>query len=880
MSLNAGHKLGPYEILSLLGKGGMGEVYKARDTRLDRTVAIKTLLGDFNERFEREAKAISALNHPHICTLYDIGKEGDMPYLVIEFIEGATLAERIRKGAVPSDQVIRIASEMASALEAAHRKGITHRDLKPGNVMLNKGGVKLLDFGLAKITASGPAAGAALTQTSTNVLTGANIVLGTPQYMAPEQIEGAEVDHRADIFAFGCVLYEMAAGKPAFEGKSATSIMAAILERPAPPLPSEAAQFDWVIANCLAKDPDARFQSVHDVRLALERVQPAVSISAPKRSSMLPWAIAAVSLAALAAVFFWRPQAPKAVAFPALTRLTGDLGVSTQPAISTDGKLLVYSSDRDGQKNLDLYVQQIGGGSPVRITNTGDDATEAAFSPDGASIAFYSSKGEGGIYIMPALGGEPRLLARGGHQPQYSPDGTTIAYWTGSVTSGDPFAEGSAKSFLIPSAGGTPRQIVADFSVARSPIWSPDGSRLMFQGMIAGATEKKDRIDAWIAPLNGGVPEQSGLSKTLGNGNMGSVYAWTVEGLLVGSGGLPNIYRFPVSAAGKVAGPGWQLTNGTEVAKFASASHNGRLAFSSGTQQSNIWGLPINGNTGKPSGTAYRITEEIATIVGFCLFADANNLVYASTRNGPMQIWQRDLGSGKTKVVAASAGRLLYPVCLPSGRIGYRQSLKITEGIILNPASGEVYTASNTSYLLDSDPKEEFATMRAVAGDLAAVDVLDIRANRTAPLLRAQKWNLYQARISPDGHWVVFLAIAGPTEGCLYVARFRGMQQLQQSEWLPIVKGKVDKPRFSPDGKLIYFTLDGEGSRSIQAVRFNSEAGKPAGDPFLVYDFRGPRVSMVPVNSGPLDLVIARDKLVTLVAESTSNIWIADLMGK
>src|SRR6202521_5719599 len=318
MSVNPGTRFGRYEIVSSAGAGGMGEVYRARDTRLDRTVAIKILAdhladrADLRERFDREARTIAGLNHPHICTLYDIGHQNGTDYLVMEYLEGETLAQRLKKGPLPLDQVLRYAIEIADALDKAHRKGITHRDLKPGNIMLTKTGAKLLDFGLAKLRQDvAPATPYSELPTVNNAITAEGTILGTLQYMAPEQLEGKEVDARTDIFSFGAVVYEMATGKKAFEGKSQASLMAKILETDPPPMtsltPMTPPALDHVVKRCLEKDPDERWQSAKDICEQLRWIsdsglQPGVTTSAvPERklNKNLAWAAGAVALAVI-----------------------------------------------------------------------------------------------------------------------------------------------------------------------------------------------------------------------------------------------------------------------------------------------------------------------------------------------------------------------------------------------------------------------------------------------------------------------------------------------------------------------------------------------------------------------------------------------------
>ena len=339
MSLNPGAKLGPYEILAPLGAGGMGEVYKAKDTRLDRTVAIKVLPShvasnpEVRQRFEREARAVSSLNHPHICTLYDIGREGDVDFMVMEHIEGDTLADRLKKGALPLDQALQYGIEIADALDKAHRQGVVHRDLKPGNIMLTRSGSKLLDFGLAKMSAAQTnVEGLSALPTEAKPLTQEGSILGTFQYMAPEQLEGKEADARTDIFAFGAVTYEMLTGKRAFEGKSQASLIGAIMEHDPPPVSvlqsTSPPALDHVVKTCLAKDPEDRWRAAGDVARQLAWIAEAGSQTTDIGVQPRPWrwavalalACAVTSVVTGIAVWNLRPEVTQRVA-----RLTLDL---------------------------------------------------------------------------------------------------------------------------------------------------------------------------------------------------------------------------------------------------------------------------------------------------------------------------------------------------------------------------------------------------------------------------------------------------------------------------------------------------------------------------------------------------------------------------
>jgi hypothetical protein len=441
MAILPGRRLGPYEILSAIGAGGMGEVYKACDTRLDRTVAIKTLpphladRAELRERFDREAKTIASLNHPHICTLYDTGHQDGIDFLVMEYLEGETLAQRLQKGGLPLEQVLQYAIEISDALDKPHRKGVTHRDLKPGNIMLTKSGTKLLDFGLAKLKqeVSPPNAQLSELPTASDPLTAQGSIVGTLQYMAPEQLEGKEVDARTDIFAFGAVVYEMATGKRAFEGKTQASLIAKILEIDPPPIsslqPMTPPALDRVVKKCLAKEPEKRWQAASDVCDELKWIAESgsqtgtpASLAATRKSRLgdarLAWIVAAVLLLAGLAfgyyAYFKRPPEQKrTVRFslfpPDNWSLAGTgavtTGASAPVAISPDGQRVAFVAASADGKTL-LWVRPLDALTAQELAGT-EGTTSPFWSPDSRSLGFFAG---GKLKKIDVSGGPPITL--------------------------------------------------------------------------------------------------------------------------------------------------------------------------------------------------------------------------------------------------------------------------------------------------------------------------------------------------------------------------------------------------------------------------------------------------------------------------------------
>ncbi len=521
MTLSSGTRLGPYEILGPIGAGGMGEVYRAHDPRLGRDVAIKVLPShlsaspEVRARFEREARAISKLNHPHICTLHDIGHHDGTDYLVMELLEGETLAHRLEKGPLPLAEVLRHGIEIASALDVAHRGGIVHRDLKPGNIMLTRAGAKLMDFGLARATGLAVAA-AGLTESPTvsRPLTAEGAIVGTLQYMAPEQLEGREADARADLWALGCVLYEMATGRRAFGGTSQASLIAAVLKETPRPMvelqPLTPPALDRIVTQCLAKDPDERWQSAGDLARELEWIRGGSSqVGAPaapaagsqvrsRARERLLWsaALLAVVLAALASLVIPRllSQSPR----PSVSRFTipapDDVTLLIHagvPTISPDGRTLAFLAV-DSAGTGQIWVRPLDSLAPRALIGT-EGGYLPFWSPDSRFIGFFAG---GKLKKIPAAGGSAEVLcdARDGRGGSWSREGVIV------------FAPDAAGPlFSVPASGGAPTQVTYLDSTRqetghRWPYFLPDGRRFLFVAL----PERQGNFDAYAGSLDSG----------------------------------------------------------------------------------------------------------------------------------------------------------------------------------------------------------------------------------------------------------------------------------------------------------------------------------------------------------------------------------------
>jgi len=722
--LTPGTRLGSYEIVSPLGSGGMGEVYRARDTKLKREVAIKvlpeSLAGDAEAlaRFEREAHAVAALNHPSILSIHDFGASDGIAYTVTELLEGETLRARLEGSALVPRRAVEIAIPIARGLAAAHEKGIAHRDLKPENIFLTSDGrVKILDFGLAKRVG--------LDTSDTNAPTTAGTepgtVMGTVGYMSPEQVRGREVDHRTDLFSFGAILYEMLSGRRAFRGDSAVETMNAILKEDPPDLEQTgrgiSTTLDRIVRHCLEKSPEARFHSAGDVAFDLEAISGSTAsggAAVRTRSRRgVRTALAAVSIAALAAAAFLAgrrspprgARAPRAVSF---ARVTETPGVESSPSLSPDGKSIVYVGNAEGK--LGLYLLLVGGRNPVPLTGDSPvDNWQPVFSPDGEKIAFRSERDGGGIFVMGSTGESVRRVTDFGFDPTWSPDGREIAVSDGLVLFPTDRSGASKRLWAIDTITGKKRPLLSVGDGVK-PNWSPHGRRIAYWGLRGDSGQR----DIWTVAADGSQAAGPGIEVTH-DAPLDWSPVWSPDGKFLyfssSRGGTLNLWRVPIDeATGRVLGTPDPVTTPSAWSGRMSFSRDGtRLAYESLDWKSTPVKVPFDAGaetTGTPipilrgtqpirdhqlspdgesvafmqagtqedifvartDGSQFRrLTDDSFRDRGPSWAPDGRTIVFYSDRGGNYELWSiRPDGSGLEQLTRL-AGSVNFPVWAPDG---------------------------------------------------------------------------------------------------------------------------------------------------------------------------------------------------------------------
>ncbi len=805
MSLAPGSRLGPYEILSPIGAGGMGEVYSARDTRLERTVAIKVLPSHLSsspenrQRFEREAKTISQLSHPHICALYDVGREGETEYLVMELLEGETLSERLAKSPLALEQTLRYGIEIADALDKAHRQGIVHRDLKPGNVMITKSGVKLLDFGLAKTTAPVSSRNRLTALPTEAVLTQEGTILGTFQYMSPEQLEGKEADARTDIFAFGATLYEMATARKAFSGATQASLITAIMSSEPPPIssvqPMTPPALDRIVKTCLAKDPEDRWQSAGDVAKELKWIAEGsgAGVVAAHRartaSRLLPWGVAAVALllAAGLALRSWRlgPAPSERLEFsiipPGRTVLTSFLSVSE------DGRKLAFVGVADGKALI--RVREMGS-EEIRSLPGTDGATCPFWSADGRSLGFFQF---GKLKTVDLNSGSIQVVcdAEHGRGGTWNREGVIL------------FAAKAVGSlYSVSDSGGEPAPVTSvDASRGevghRWPMFLSGGRRFIF----FVKTETPETTGVYLGSLDS--PRRRLLQRTVSGGAFvepdsllfvrgETLFAQRVDLSKEAAVGDPEAVARPVARADDAA----------FLHSFA-ASVSGVVVFRPGGAEKRLAWFDRHGT---PLG-AVGPTGELPEV---SLSPDGRMAAFSrrEAETDVAQIWLLDLARDLLSPFTKARGVANEPIWTPDGGSILYQSLEKNYQIRRRAFRGgekeeTLFAASDFPAPTDMSPDGRWLLFTR-AGQAGDIWLLPLTGEKKAIEVLATEADEALARFSPDGRWFVYVSNeSGQFE--IYVRRF----PVTDEKWRVSAAGGK-QPQWNRDGReIVYVSLDG-----------------------------------------------------------------------
>jgi Tol biopolymer transport system component len=886
-----GMTLGKYRVDALLGSGGMGVVYRATDLSLDRPVAVKVLTNDVVDdvaarRFQDEARLASSLNHPHIVTVFETGSFGRYQYLVTELIDGPTLRDWVVQNR-GWRKVVGLLTGVAEALAAAHAAGILHRDIKPENILVAKGGfAKLADFGLAKL------ADGSSEQVEPRTRTG--MIIGTVAYMSPEQAAGLTLDERSDIFSFGIVLYELVAGRRPFAGSTDLELIRAVVHGAARPLDADVpVSVRDIIDKALAPDPAERYQTMRDLVVDLkralrrsdeQRTAPAVDPETIGGSRALRWLAAVAGGVAIgavaAAVYFAREGAAPAESTRAamtLARATADDGITATPALSSDGALLAYASDRAGAGNLDIWVQQTAGSAPLQLTRDPVDEIEPAFSPDGSRIAYRSERDSGGIYVVPALGGqEPRLLVAEGRRPRFSPDGRFIAYWTGGSV-GFLASSGSYRTFVIPTTGGPAREI-GGFTGARYPVWSDDGGSLLLLGS-RDPRPLPGTYDWWRVPLDESTAMPTGAGAALRAAGIefeaGDIAPddWRAGRVLFSDRSyLWSAQLDPItSSVARVS----RLTFGTNRDIQATSSASGLIAFSSAFFSNSVWELPLDPNRGVVSGSPLRLTAGVGNDRRPSATRDGRFVAYTTTVPR-MSMLIRDLetrsivdvgvaGSDFGSAISPNGEYLAYE---DGGGVHFLATRGGTSEMLCSACQIGDWTADSRAMVVVREDDKGWRLTHIALTDGSARDVIvsEHRVDRPFP--------------SPDGNLLAFRRHVAGVQSIL-IARLGAAVPVPASAWTVIVAPELDtRPAgWSPDGTVLYFLSARDGTRCLYAQRIDGASAAAIGEPSVVHHFHGGRIgftSMTGMNvlsTGPAN-AITRNSFVYDISAWSANIWL------
>ena len=846
VAIEPGTRIGVYEIVGSLGVGGMGEVYRARDTKLKRDVALKVLPPAFTDdvdrlaRFTREARLLASLNHPHIGTIYGFEDGGHRPALVLELVDGETLDDRLSQGPLPLAEALAVAEQIADALDAAHGAGIVHRDLKPSNIKITpEGVVKVLDFGLAKAPASeGSAPDLSGSPTITSDGTKAGVILGTAPYMSPEQARGKAVDKRTDVWAFGCVLYEMLTGRRPFRGETASDTIAAILEREADWTilpPQTPATIRRLLQRCLEKDPRRRLRDIGDVRHWLDdgrTREPGVEAAARPRAG--PWLLGgiAVASAAIAGWLFWVAPKDSAARDVQLQQLTDSVGIEESPAISPDGKTVAFGARTGGKRQI--WRRLLAGGAPLQITRDDVDHEQPRWAPDSSALIYFvpsATPGEHGtIWEVAALGGEPRRVAPALSGADLSHDGRHIALFR---------FEGTQIALVVVTRDGFDVEQVKPMAPDSSyeyPRWSPDDRWIAFQR--DNLTAVFDERVLVVPTAQGSEPREIARSANL------SGLAWLPDGSGVvysSSAGSTVLYppQFNLRAIERDGTGDRQLTFGDVSYVEPDVHPSGTVTVSRIRMQSDIWKFPVNGSPAENTRRGIRITRQTGQAQTPSVSPDESEVVYLSDSGGHGNLWiARTDGSGTRQItferdptvsvgvpVWSPTGSEIVFILAKPGMTGLSVINRDGSGLRqLVPVGLSAHWSADGRWVYYSRSTDAGLCVEKVAIDgSAAISVRCGNVNASAP--------------TPDGSALYYVNLLIKSNGILDHEVGRARPENGPSEVLARVTGSrvpVNRryfvPVLSPDGQWLTMPLSDGATSNIWVQPTNGEAMRPVTD--------------------------------------------------
>jgi len=859
---------GRFEILRFLNRGGMGEVYEAWDSELKERVALKTIRPGFAfdagviARFKSEVRQARGISHPNVCRVYELFSHDDGPhqriwFLSMELLEGPTLLERIRyQGPMDPKVALRLVGQMVSGLAAAHALGVVHRDFKSNNVMLvcGAGGqdrAVITDFGLAlnlfRDREALPEPGGQ----------------GTPYYMAPEQKESGEVSFLADQYALGVVMCEMMTGYlPARDTQSNTGGASATkMELPDYPLD---ANWKTAIRRCLETRPQDRFPQVGDVMKVLD----------PPNKYRTLWLVGA--LAALILIFFGagllKPRPGTRVT--GLTQLTPATDLSDSPSLSRNGKLVAYMSDRSESGNLDIFIQQLPEGRLTQITHDPANDTDPSISPDGNLVVFRSERNGGGIYLSDSTGGGERLLEPGGRNPRFSPDGQHIVYWVGDKDSS--IASGQLNMASI--AGGPPLRLASDFIDARLPVWSSDGQFILFAGCHTPGQPLTMCTDWWVSSRDGHFVRNTQALAQLNKANiqpLDIIGEWHGDSVYFKGqrGPVVSLWELPLSPRKLQAGPNAeQLTSGELEDSSPSIANDNTIAFAEILGSLHI--RRIEDALHPSSAASSNLTGSAAT--DRCPYVSHNGqwLVFARGYGERSAVWTKDTHTGAETQFLATDQIEYSPIIDDAGEtVAFEQTDNSVPSIYIAKKGHSPSRLCSEC----SDPTSWYDGNRSIfyrQGSPSKIKLADVSTKSSSVVVEEPGSSLGDASWSPETHYLLFTKELAGGKRQIFAVRFPSPEGIAD-KWIPITDATEwsAKPRWSGDGKNIFYLSTRDGFSCIWGRHFDPATGRPKGRPFHVVDYHNFRNSIENIFSGSFNLSVAGDSIYLNVGESNSSIW-------